>query len=215
MDFIMKNFGLDAQIESISKIHGKVFNIKTLWGKVKFVPLYHPAVAVYNRNRLGELKEDFTSLRPRDKGFSTLEVIISIAIASVLLAIVTYSYQTAQIKKTQEGIVEAVYASLQEQKAYTQAGKNGQNYGVKFNSSEFIEFTGTSYSPSSNQNKVSALDPRFEITETITNSDNIIYFSKLLGNANQTATITVSHIDTRVPPQHIVIEQSGTISVIE
>lgn len=149
------------------------------------------------------------------KGFSTLEVIITIAISAVLLAIVTHSYQVAQIKKTQAGIVEAIYASLQGQQAYTQAGKSGQNYGVKFNSNEFIEFAGISYSPSSNQNKIIALDPRFEITETITNSDNIIYFSKLLGNANQTATITISHIDDRVSPQNIVIEQSGTISVVE
>jgi DNA polymerase len=63
MECIMKTFGLEEQIEVISNMHGKVFTIKTSWGKVRFVPLYHPAVAVYNRKRLDELKKDFEILR--------------------------------------------------------------------------------------------------------------------------------------------------------
>lgn len=62
MECIMKAFGLENEIDVISNMHGKVFNIKTSWGKVRLVPLYHPAVAVYNRNRLDELKKDFEKL---------------------------------------------------------------------------------------------------------------------------------------------------------
>lgn len=62
MEFILKHFNLEHELDSISHIHGKVFIIKTFWGKVKIIPLYHPAVAVYNRNRLSELKEDFENL---------------------------------------------------------------------------------------------------------------------------------------------------------
>lgn len=63
MEYIMKKFGLVSSIDSISKIHGKVFTINTSWGEVFFVPLYHPAVAVYNRNKLDELKKDFEVLK--------------------------------------------------------------------------------------------------------------------------------------------------------
>lgn len=149
------------------------------------------------------------------KGFSTLEVVISIAIAGVLVAIVTNSFQVAQIKKHQQGIVQSIVSSLEEQKANTQAGKEGKNFGVKFNNSDFILFTGTSYVPSSTENKIIAIDSQFQITETLSNEDNIIYFSKLLGDTNENATITVSHIDNRINSQHIIIERSGTISVIE
>jgi len=62
MDFIMKYFKLDEHIKTISDIHGKVFKIQTSWGEVSVVPLYHPAVAVYNRMRLEELKKDFEIL---------------------------------------------------------------------------------------------------------------------------------------------------------
>jgi DNA polymerase len=63
MDFIMRHFGLDTEIQSISKIHGNTFEVDTLWGKVSIVPLYHPAVAVYNRTRLPELEKDFEVLK--------------------------------------------------------------------------------------------------------------------------------------------------------
>jgi prepilin-type N-terminal cleavage/methylation domain-containing protein len=149
------------------------------------------------------------------KGFTILEIIITIAVAGILLTIATNSYQVAQIKKNQEQIIQAIEASLDEQRAKTQAGKDGQNFGIKFNSDNFVLLTGTSYSSGSNQNKIIAIDPQFQISETITNSDNIIYFSKILGDANQNATITISHITNRISPKQIIIEKSGTISVIE
>lgn len=58
MDFIMRNFGLEQEVASISTIHGKIFKGKAGFGDVIVVPLYHPAVAVYNRTQLDELKKD-------------------------------------------------------------------------------------------------------------------------------------------------------------
>ena len=63
MDFIMKHFGLEGDIQVISKIHGKTFEVGAPWGSVTIVPLYHPAVAVYNRTRLSELEKDFEILK--------------------------------------------------------------------------------------------------------------------------------------------------------
>jgi DNA polymerase len=63
MDFIMRHFGLESEIESISKIHGKTFEVDASWGKVRIVPLYHPAVAVYNRTRISELEKDFEVIK--------------------------------------------------------------------------------------------------------------------------------------------------------
>jgi uracil-DNA glycosylase len=62
MEYIMKKFNLESKLETISKLHGKKFKTKTNWGDVYIVPLYHPAVAVYNRNQLPLLKKDFEML---------------------------------------------------------------------------------------------------------------------------------------------------------
>ena len=58
--YIMEKFGIKP--DSISKIHGKVFNVSTLTHQVRIVPLYHPAVAVYNPNQKKMLIEDFRVL---------------------------------------------------------------------------------------------------------------------------------------------------------
>lgn len=150
-----------------------------------------------------------------NKGFSLLEIIVSIAIAAILLTIITTSFRTAQVRKTQDGITQSILASLEEQKANSQAGKGGSSYGVKFNSNEFITFKGISYSESSVDNKTFPVDSKFQISETISNANNIIYFSKLNGNSNEVATITISHISNEVTPQNLIIETSGAISMVE
>lgn len=62
MDYIMRKFGLSAELLPISRIHGKEFEAEVNYGKVKIIPLYHPAVAVYDRSKLEELKKDFSRL---------------------------------------------------------------------------------------------------------------------------------------------------------
>lgn len=63
MDYIMSKFGLEAQLKSISQMHGKTFEAGSSYGTVKIIPLYHPAVAIYNRNTKGELIKDFQILK--------------------------------------------------------------------------------------------------------------------------------------------------------
>lgn len=62
MEYIMKKFNLENELDIISKIHGKVFESETNFGKIKIIPLYHPAVAIYSRTQLPQLKQDFEQL---------------------------------------------------------------------------------------------------------------------------------------------------------
>jgi len=88
--FIMEKYGLGEKVQGISKIHGKVFEVFKKPEQVsllnlnkkeeeenysseiryfgsenglKIIPLYHPAVATYNINMKGTLKEDFKVLK--------------------------------------------------------------------------------------------------------------------------------------------------------
>ena len=60
--FIFEKYGLKDKIEGISKIHGKVFEVRE-FNRVKIVPLYHPAAATYNPNMKEILKKDFQILK--------------------------------------------------------------------------------------------------------------------------------------------------------
>jgi uracil-DNA glycosylase len=63
MVYIMKKFGLDFDIEPISKAHGKKYEAEASYGKVQILPLYHPAAALYNGGLRDTLKEDFQQLK--------------------------------------------------------------------------------------------------------------------------------------------------------
>jgi len=63
MEYIMKRYGLSDVIEPISKAHGKKFETEMPYSEIFVVPLYHPAVAVYNANMKSDLKKDFAVLK--------------------------------------------------------------------------------------------------------------------------------------------------------
>src|SRR3989344_634578 len=63
MSYIMPKFDLSLELEPISKAHGKTYGAEASYGKIKIIPLYHPAVAVYNSHTKDTLKKDFEVLK--------------------------------------------------------------------------------------------------------------------------------------------------------
>lgn len=66
MDYIMKKFDLTNAYTgqtSIGKMHGRTFDAEASYGSIKIVPLYHPAVAVYNDSMEEALFKDFQVLK--------------------------------------------------------------------------------------------------------------------------------------------------------
>ncbi len=62
MKYILEKYGFKDQIESISKIHGRVFQSHNLFENIIIIPLYHPAVVTYNANMRETLIADFKVL---------------------------------------------------------------------------------------------------------------------------------------------------------
>ena len=63
MTYIMNRYGLSFELGSISALHGKVFDTEVSGQKVKVVPLFHPAVALYDGSKRADLLEDFKVLK--------------------------------------------------------------------------------------------------------------------------------------------------------
>jgi DNA polymerase len=59
--FIFRKFNLTY--DKISNIHGKIFKTKTVFSNIKIIPLFHPAVAIYNPKMKQTLIEDFKKLK--------------------------------------------------------------------------------------------------------------------------------------------------------
>ncbi len=52
-------FDSKGNLKTISQIHGKVFNVKSSYGEIRIIPLYHPAVALYQNSLKSQMFEDF------------------------------------------------------------------------------------------------------------------------------------------------------------
>ncbi len=63
MTYIMKAYGLEGDLRPISELHGKPFSAQAFFGPITIIPLYHPAVAVYNPKKIDDLKADFQVLK--------------------------------------------------------------------------------------------------------------------------------------------------------
>lgn len=64
MQYIMRKFDLEFDLEPISRAHGKSYATQASYGPLHIVPQYHPAAAIYNRELIATLKEDFKNIPP-------------------------------------------------------------------------------------------------------------------------------------------------------
>lgn len=63
MKHVMTTYGLADKFDVISKLHGRAFEGHASYGPVTVVPLYHPAVALYNGGMRQQLLADFEILK--------------------------------------------------------------------------------------------------------------------------------------------------------
>lgn len=63
MDFVLGKFDAAGQGEKIGRLHGRPIEVEAPYGAVAVLPLYHPAVALYNRDQRGTLEDDFRVLK--------------------------------------------------------------------------------------------------------------------------------------------------------
>lgn len=62
MEFILKTFDHPQKGKKIGELHGEILETASENGKIKIIPLYHPAAVFYNRNLEQVLHEDFQKL---------------------------------------------------------------------------------------------------------------------------------------------------------
>lgn len=63
MAYVMNRYGLAHELGAITALHGRVFTTATSFGTVNVVPLFHPAVAIYNIHTKEVLIEDFRKIK--------------------------------------------------------------------------------------------------------------------------------------------------------
>lgn len=62
MTYILKKFDLPEKRGKISKLHGMLIKTEAHYGDLHIMPMYHPAVVLYNPTQKNVLREDFEKL---------------------------------------------------------------------------------------------------------------------------------------------------------
>lgn len=126
------------------------------------------------------------------KGFSILEIMISVSLIGVLTVIVVgqfSKYQAAQFIRTD---TEAVIGIIEDARAKTLSSVSSSQYGVHFDTDTATLFTGSSYSSSDPDNKILELSSYVQITDvSLVGGGDEIVFERLSGNTNQYGSITL------------------------
>lgn len=63
MEFLLQLFDAPQQTQKISALHGTLIPVQTSYGDAHILPLYHPAVALYNAGQKDTLRADMKALR--------------------------------------------------------------------------------------------------------------------------------------------------------
>lgn len=139
------------------------------------------------------------------KGFTLLEVILSLAIVAILTGLSLPVYRTLMIKNDLDTAAVTIAQSLRRAQTLSQAVDGNTSWGVKVQSGSITLFKGTSYA-----SRDSSFDETFDTPGSISFSGvQEVVFSKFSGEAQTTGTATLaSESDTR----SITINSKGVIS---
>ena len=62
MNYMLEKYDLPQKGMPISTLHGQLLDLSLSYGTIKFLPLYHPAVALYNASSKKTLLHDVALL---------------------------------------------------------------------------------------------------------------------------------------------------------
>ena len=145
------------------------------------------------------------------RGFTLIEVVISLAVLIIIGAIGISAFLNARDSKNLDTITDGLEAVLNQAKSDAVAGKNAANFGVEFDRTSFTYFMGSSYSAGATTNQTTLLPAGWAISTSTSNRLSYITFNHLTGTAQATGTVTVSK---GTSSRAIVIGSAGDITVI-
>jgi prepilin-type N-terminal cleavage/methylation domain-containing protein len=114
-------------------------------------------------------------------GFTFIELLIVLAIMAIITSFTFMSLSRPQASTSLDTTIQTLLADIKYQQTKTMAGNNDnlagkQQFGVYFESNQYVMFTGNSYNSGSLKNRITTLPANIVLTNNFTNSQ-IIFAS--------------------------------------
>ena len=128
----------------------------------------------------------------RNIGFTAIEILIVLAIATVLFAIIVSGFAGLREHSDMNLVVDTSVSYLQEARTKTLSSENASVYGVHFETSQFVFFVGSTYSAVSTTNKVYTLPSSVEVSPINLEGGGVdVVFKRLTGETDEYGTVTL------------------------
>ncbi len=150
------------------------------------------------------------------KGFTAVEILITLAILGILGSIVIGGFNSLNRRQAIDKDALLVVAILNEARSLTISSKEDSKYGVHVDEtesdSEIVLFKGNSYSSSDPDNITSGLSTYSEISaHSLSGSGDDIIFERLTGSTANTGTITLRLRSDNSVTRTITVGATGVI----
>lgn len=150
------------------------------------------------------------------RGFTLIETLIVLGIVVVLITVATVNFNSSRDKKALQVLGQDIVFALEEAKSNAMSGKGGSAYGVRFGTTSYTTFKGSTYNASDSSNVVHTIDStKFDLSNTLVGTDGAITFARITGAANISATTTISLKSNPADKYEIYIGILGDINVVQ
>jgi prepilin-type N-terminal cleavage/methylation domain-containing protein len=148
----------------------------------------------------------------KQKGFTFIELLISLAVTALLLAIIIPSFSKFRNEQALKAGTEDILSTINDARTRTLASYNSSVYGVHFTSSSVTLFTGSSYSSGSSTNEVKDLSLAVAISTSLAGGTSDVVFDRLTGATSNYGTLTIQAVNDTSRTRTITISKTGVIS---
>ncbi len=141
-----------------------------------------------------------------NKGFTILEVLLSIATITIIAGIIIPVYESFQVRNDLDIAAVEIAQSLRRSQALSQAVDGDISWGIKIQSGSIVVFKGASYAT-----RDATFDELFDMPTSITPSGvSEVVFAKFTGLPQTTGTITLTSNANET--RNIIINAKGMVS---
>jgi prepilin-type N-terminal cleavage/methylation domain-containing protein len=147
------------------------------------------------------------------KGFTMIEIIITIVVIGIIVAIVVPQFLRFRNVQVIKSTSQEVVSVLEKARSQTLASLDSSEYGVHFESDKVILFKGVSYLESDpNNEEIEIISPAVISDISLSGSETSVYFNRLTGAPSAFGSVQIS-----IASQNIIktinVSQSGVISL--
>jgi len=146
------------------------------------------------------------------KGFTLIEILIAVVIITLLISTVIVSYRLFEKRTELDDTAQKIFSVLKLAQTQTLASNDASQYGVHFESDQYILFKGDAYLVGAPDNKIYQLPGRLEIYQiSLADGGNDVIFQRIIGSTAQFGAVEVRIISQATETKTVTIQSSGQI----